>query len=51
MKKSYQIKRVVKGLVEAEIILEKGAFSFLGDVDLETAEIIIKNSPNKGLSV
>jgi uncharacterized protein len=51
MKREYTIKRVVKGCVEAEIVLEQGAFSFLGDVDLDTAEIIIKNSPNKGLCI
>lgn len=49
--KKFNIKKVVRGNVEAQIIVNPGAFSFLGDIDLETAEIIVENSPNKGLSI
>jgi len=49
--KKWKVKKVVRGNVQSEIIVNPGAFSFLGDVDLETAEIIVDTSPNKGISV
>ena len=49
--KTYKVKKIVRGNVKAEVIVCPHSFSFLGDIDLETAEIIIDNSANKGLSV
>jgi uncharacterized protein len=49
--KTYRVKKVVRGLVEAEIIINPSSFSFLGDIDLETAEILPQHNPNKGISI
>ena len=47
----YKVKKVVRGKVEAELIVCQGAFSFMGDVDLETSKIIAKGNPNIGISL
>ena len=47
--KTYKVKKVVRGKVSGEIILNPAAFSFMGDVDLETSEIIAQTNPNKGV--
>jgi uncharacterized protein len=49
--RNYKLKKVVRGQVEAEIIVYPGSFSFLGDIDLETSEIIVKDNPNKGIPI
>jgi uncharacterized protein len=49
--KTYKLKKVVRGYVTAEMMINPGSFSFLGDVDLETAEIIPHDNPNKGISI
>jgi predicted aconitase with swiveling domain len=47
----FNIKKVVRGNVTAELLVIQGSFSFMGDVDLETACIIAKSSPNYGKSI
>ena len=49
--KEYKIKKVVRGNVKAELLVNQGSFSFMGDVDLETACIIAKSNPNYGKSI
>ena len=49
--KNYYVKKVVRGYIEAEILVNPGSFSFLGDIDLESAEIIVDHSPHKGKSI
>ncbi|MFH1004158.1 MAG: DUF126 domain-containing protein [Bacteroidota bacterium] len=49
--KTYKVKKIVRGNVQAEAIVCPHSFSFLGDIDLDTAEIIIDNSKNKGISI
>jgi len=48
MKKIYKGKKIVRGKAEGEAIVCPDSFSFLGDVDLETGEIITPTNPNKG---
>jgi predicted aconitase with swiveling domain len=42
---------VVKGKVEAEALVCKNAFSFLGDVDMDTGIIIAKGHEHEGKSI
>jgi len=49
--KEYIIKKVVRGNVKAELLVNPGSFAFMGDVDLETACIIAKSNPNYGKSI
>ena len=49
--KEYKIKKVVRGNVKAELLVNQGSFAFMGDVDLETACIIAKSNPNYGKSI
>jgi uncharacterized protein len=49
--KEYKIKKVVRGNVKAEMLINQGSFAFMGDVDLETACIIAKSNPNYGQSI
>ena len=49
--KEYKIKKVVRGNVKAELLVNQGSFAFMGDVDLETACIIAKSNPNFGKSI
>ena len=44
----YQVKKVVRGKLEGELIVCHSAFSFMGDVDLDTSEIIAQENENKG---
>jgi uncharacterized protein len=46
--KEYKIKKVVRGNVKAELLVNKGSFAFMGDVDLETACILAKSNSNYG---
>jgi len=48
---SFHVKKVVRGIVEAQLLVNPGSFSFLGDIDLENAEIIVRTSPNRGTSI
>lgn len=48
MNKIYKGRKIVRGQVKAQAIVCPDSFSFLGDVDLETGEIITPSNPNKG---
>jgi len=45
---SYRVRKVVRGTAEGEAVVCPGSFSFLGDVDLGTGEIIAAGNPNQG---
>lgn len=45
---SYRVRKVVRGMAEGEVVVCPGSFSFLGDVDLGTGEIIAAGNPNRG---
>ena len=42
---------IVKGRVQAEALVCRDAFSFLGDVDMDTGEIIAKGHEHAGRSI
>lgn len=42
---------ISKGDAEAEVIISRKNFSFLGDVDIETGEIVAKDSDIRGQSI
>ena len=48
MIKTYKGRKIVRGKAEGEAIVCPDSFSFLGDVDLATGEIIAPSNPNKG---
>ncbi|MFH1514455.1 MAG: DUF126 domain-containing protein [bacterium] len=48
MGRKYKVRKVVRGYAEAEAIVCPGSFSFLGDVDMDSGEIIADGNPNKG---
>ena len=48
MAKTYKVRKIVRGSAEAEAIVCPDSFSFLGDVDMDTGEIIAEDNPNKG---
>lgn len=47
----FRARRIVRGCATAEAIVCPGSFSFLGDVDMGTGEIVAATNPNKGLSI
>lgn len=51
MSKIYRAKKIVKGKATGEAIVSPDSFSFLGDVDMDSGEIIAEGNPNKGLNV
>ncbi|MBI5324589.1 MAG: DUF126 domain-containing protein [Ignavibacteriae bacterium] len=46
--KIYKVRKIVRGNVSGEAIVLPGSFSFLGDVDMNTSEIIASENPEKG---
>jgi uncharacterized protein len=48
MRKIYKGRKIVRGKAEGEALVCQDSFSFLGDVDLETGEIITSSNSNKG---
>jgi len=48
MGKTYKVRKIVRGCVEGTAVVIPDSFSFLGDVDMDNAEIIAANSPEKG---
>ena len=44
-------KGIVKGVAEGEALVCKKAFSFMGDVDMDTGEIIAKDHEHYGTSI
>jgi len=51
MKKVYKARKIVRGTAEGEAIVCPRSFSFLGDVDMETGEIIAASTGNKGKNI
>jgi predicted aconitase with swiveling domain len=51
MTKTYKVRKVVRGKAEADAIVCKGSFSFLGDVDMDTGEIIAQGNPDRGKTI
>ena len=51
MGKSFKVRKIVRGQAEGEAVVLQGSFSFLGDVDMNTAEIIAAGSPALGVSI
>jgi len=45
---TYGVRKVVRGVAEGIAVVCPGSFSFLGDVDLGTGEIIATGNPNQG---
>lgn len=51
MSKEYKVKKIVRGNVTGEAVVLPGSFSFLGDVDMNSAAIIAADSPEKGTNI
>jgi uncharacterized protein len=51
MPQQFHARRVVRGLAEGLALVCPGSFSFLGDVDLATGEIIAAGHPHLGESI
>ena len=51
MEKTYRARKIVRGQAKGKALVIDGCFSFLGDVDLGNGEILVKNSPNKGVCI
>jgi|DewCreStandDraft_4_1066084.scaffolds.fasta_scaffold00209_105 predicted aconitase with swiveling domain len=51
MTKKYNIRKIVRGSAEGEAIVIPHSFAFMGDVDMETSEIIAEGNPNKGKTI
>ena len=51
MTKTFKARKIVRGSATAQAIVCPGSFSFLGDVDMDTAEIIATGNPNKGMNL
>ena len=47
MARVYKGRKVVRGCAEGEAVVFPGSFSFLGDVDMETGEVLVE--PNYGV--
>jgi predicted aconitase with swiveling domain len=48
MNRSYRARKVVRGKASAEAIVCPAGFSFMGDVDMATSEIVAEDNPNRG---
>ena len=51
MNRSYRARKVVRGKASAEAIVCPAGFSFMGDVDMDTSEIVAEDNPNKGQEI
>ena len=51
MPKTYKARKIVRGKAAAEAVVCPGGFSFLGDVDTTSGEIIASDNPNKGRTI
>ncbi len=47
MPRVFKARKVVRGSAKGEAVVFPGSFSFLGDVDMETGEVLV--APNKGV--
>ena len=51
MTRTFRARKVVRGKVVAQALVCPGGFSFMGDVDMATGEIVAEGNPNKGASI
>jgi hypothetical protein len=51
MRKKYKVRKIVKGKAQGEAVVMPDSFSFLGDVDMDSGEIIAHDNPNKGVNL
>jgi predicted aconitase with swiveling domain len=51
MRRRYQARKVVRGQARAPALVCRGSFSFLGDVDLATGEILALDHPHRGETI
>ena len=51
MPETYKARKIVRGEASGEAIVCPGSFSFLGDVDMDTSEIIASGNINKGKTI
>jgi predicted aconitase with swiveling domain len=49
MAQRFKARKVVRGCAEGEAVVFPGSFSFLGDVDMDTGEVLV--APNKGVAL
>ena len=49
--KKINVRKIVRGFAEGDAIVCPDSFSFLGDVDMDTGEIIAKGNPNRGVNL
>jgi len=49
MTRTFKASKVVRGVAEGEALVCPGSFSFLGDVDMQTGEIIAAGHPCRGM--
>jgi hypothetical protein len=49
--RKYKVRKIVRGKASAEAVVCPESFSFLGDVDMDTGEIIAAGNLNKGMSI
>lgn len=47
MERTFKGRKVVRGCAKGEAVVFPGSFSFLGDVDMDTGEVLV--APNKGV--
>jgi len=50
-RREYRVRKIVRGRAEAEAVVCPGSFSFMGDVDMATGEIIAASNPNRGRTI
>lgn len=48
MIKQYKIRKIVRGSAREQALVIPGSFAFMGDVDMDTSEIIAEGNPHKG---
>lgn len=51
MRKVFRARKVVRGMAEGEAVVCPGSFSFLGDVDMDTGEIVAHGHPCRGMAL
>jgi hypothetical protein len=49
--KKYKIRKIVRGFAQGEALIIPHSFSFMGDVDMNTSEIIAEGNPHKGKKI
>ncbi len=51
MKKQFKIRKIVRGSAQGEALVIPHSFSFMGDIDMNTSEIIAEGNINKGKKI